>query len=61
MTEKDLHSIEKIIGYTFKNIHLLQQAFIRESYSIQDKEHQSNAALSWIGEATLTLFLILFV
>ena len=57
MTEQDLHDIEKVIGYTFKNIHLLQQAFIRESYSLQDREHQSNISLAWVGEATLYLIL----
>ena len=57
MTEQDLRKIQKIIGYTFKNIQLLQQAFIRESYILQDREHQSNEILKWVGESTLILIL----
>lgn len=57
MTEEDLRKIQKTIGYTFKNVQLLQQAFIRESYILQDREHQSNEALKWVGESTLALIL----
>lgn len=57
MTEENLRKIQKTIGYTFKNVQLLQQAFIRESYIAQDREHQSNEGLKWIGESTLTLIL----
>lgn len=55
MTEEDLKKIQKRIAYNFKNIHLLQQAFIRESYVLQDREHQSSEPLKWIGDTVLSL------
>ena len=44
--------IEKTIGYEFKNKDLLQQAFVRKSYS---EEHggQNNEVLEFIGDKAL--------
>lgn len=48
----DFCKIEKTIGYEFKNKDLLQQAFIRKSYS---EEHggQNNEVLEFIGDKAL--------
>ncbi len=53
----DLDSIQKTIGYKFENEDLLQQAFIRRSYS---EEHggQNNEVLEFIGDKALDLAVI---
>ena len=48
----DFSKIEQTIGYTFDNKDLLQQAFVRKSYS---EEHggQNNEVLEFIGDKAL--------
>lgn len=48
----DFSKIERTIGYTFGNKDLLQQAFVRKSYS---EEHggQNNEVLEFIGDKAL--------
>lgn len=48
----DFSKIEQTIGYTFENKDLLQQAFVRKSYS---EEHggQNNEVLEFIGDKAL--------
>ncbi len=53
----DLRSIEKTIGYEFDNIDLLQQAFVRRSYSIENGG-QNNEVLEFIGDKALDLAVI---
>lgn len=50
----DLNQIERTIGYRFENRDLLQQAFVRRSYS---EEHggQNNEVLEFIGDKALDL------
>lgn len=53
----ELESIQNTIGYKFKNLDLLQQAFVRKSYS---EEHggQNNEVLEFIGDKALDLAVI---
>lgn len=53
----ELSTIEQTIGYVFDNKDLLQQAFVRKSYS---EEHggQNNEVLEFIGDKALDLVVI---
>ena len=57
MEEKDLIFIQNQIGYNFQNTDLLQQAFIRRSYS---KEYggEDNEVLEFIGDKVLDLIVV---
>ncbi len=54
---EELNKIEQTIGYQFDNKDLLQQAFVRKSYSA---EHggQNNEVLEFIGDKALDLVVI---
>lgn len=54
MDRNDLSEIQKTIGYKFKNLDLLQQAFIRRSYS-KEKGGENNEVLEFIGDKVLDL------
>ena len=53
----NLTAIQKTIGYQFKNADLLQQAFIRRSYS-EENGGQNNEVLEFIGDKALDLVVI---
>lgn len=53
----DIKQIENTIGYTFKNKDLLQQAFVRRSYS-EEKGGQNNEVLEFIGDKALDFAVI---
>lgn len=53
----DFKKIESIIGYTFDNIDLLQQAFVRRSYSVENGG-QNNEVLEFIGDKALDFAVI---
>jgi len=53
----DFKSIQKTIGYEFENIDLLQQAFVRRSYS-EEKGGQNNEVLEFVGDKALDLAVI---
>lgn len=57
MEQKDFVFIQDQIGYNFQNADLLQQAFVRRSYS---KEHggEDNEVLEFIGDKVLDLIVI---
>ncbi len=57
MNNNDVKKIENVIGYTFKNKLLLQQAFIRKSYA---KEHggEHNEVLEFIGDKVLDVKIV---
>lgn len=57
MEQKDFVFIQDQIGYNFQNTDLLQQAFVRRSYS---KEHggEDNEVLEFIGDKVLDLIVI---
>ena len=52
MDNKDFKNIETLIGYEFDERMLLQQAFIRRSYS-QEHGGQNNEVLEFIGDKAL--------
>ena len=52
MTKEDLFFIENQIGYKFKNIDLLQQAFVRRSYA-KENGGEDNEVLEFIGDKVL--------
>ena len=56
----DFSKIEQTIGYTFENKDLLQQAFVRKSYS---EEHggQNNEVLEFIGDKALDFSVVLIM
>lgn len=57
MKKDDLRQIEDTIGYIFKNANLLQQAFVRKSYS-QDKGVENNEILEFLGDKALDVTIV---
>lgn len=57
MDRNDISAIQKIIGYEFHNSDLLQQAFIRRSYS-KEKGGENNEVLEFIGDKVLDLIVV---
>lgn len=57
MDKKELTIIENRIGYNFKNQDLLQQAFIRSSYS-KENGGEDNEVLEFIGDKVLDLTIV---
>ena len=53
----DIRRIENTIGYSFRNKDLLQQAFVRTSYS-QENGGQNNEVLEFIGDKALDFTVI---
>ncbi len=58
MTTEDLSFIQKQIGYEFKNKMLLQQAFIRRSYSQEHPNFKNNEVLEFIGDKALDFIIV---
>lgn len=57
MNAQELQFIQDQIGYTFKNTDLLQQAFVRRSYS-EENGGENNEVLEFIGDKVLDLFVV---
>lgn len=57
MDDQDLDNIETLIGYEFEERMLLQQAFIRRSYS-QERGGQNNEVLEFIGDRALDFVVV---
>ena len=57
LDNKDLNFIQDQIGYTFRNTDLLQQAFVRKSYSAENGG-QNNEVLEFIGDKVLDLMVV---
>ena len=60
MKQNNLMFIQSQIGYEFKNLDLLQQAFIRRSYS-EENGGENNEVLEFIGDKVLDLFAVKFL
>lgn len=58
--EYDTYKIENALGYHFHNQALLQQAFIRRSYS-EENGGQNNEVLEFIGDKALDLAVIIIL
>lgn len=57
MTNNDLRKIENLIGYEFDNLALLQQAFVRKSFS-EENGGENNEVLEFIGDKALDLAVV---
>lgn len=57
MNRNDLKEIENVIGYEFHNKDLLQQAFVRKSYS-EENGGENNEVLEFIGDKALDLTVV---
>ncbi len=58
MDNEDFAFIEEQIGYEFENKMLLQQAFIRRSYSQEHPESENNEILEFIGDKALDFIIV---
>ncbi len=60
MKSEERNNVQQRIGYTFENPDLLQQAFVRKSYS---EEHggENNEVLEFIGDKALDLAVVKFL
>ena len=56
LEEFDLLKIQRAIGYSFKNIGLLVQAFTRSSYSVENSGYENNEVLEFYGDVALNLY-----
>ncbi|MBR5923009.1 MAG: hypothetical protein IKZ59_04365 [Clostridia bacterium] len=57
MENRDLEIIQNRIGYTFKNLDLLQQAFVRKSYA-RENGGADNEVLEFIGDKVLDIVIV---
>lgn len=57
MTREELESVQNSIDYQFKNLDLLQQAFVRSSYSAE-YGGGDNEVLEFIGDKVLDLYVV---
>lgn len=57
MDNQDLQFIQNQIGYEFKNTDLLQQAFVRRSYS-KENGGEDNEVLEFIGDTVLGMVVV---
>lgn len=57
MQQKEFDEIQKKIGYEFDNLDLLQQAFIRRSYS-KENGGENNEVLEFIGDKALDFIVV---
>ena len=57
MDNKILEMIQGQIGYRFKNTDLLQQAFVRRSYS-KENGGENNEVLEFIGDKALDFIIV---
>lgn len=55
--QKIINDIQNIIGYTFKNQELLEQAFTRRSYSMENGG-EDNEVLEFIGDSALNMVMV---
>lgn len=57
MDNEDLRKIQDHIGYSFKNLDLLQQAFVRRSYA-KENDGEDNEVLEFIGDKALDIVIV---
>lgn len=58
MDQNVFSAIEQKISYQFKNKNILQQAFIRRSYSQENPQWQNNEVLELIGDSELNAYVV---
>ena len=54
LKKEEIKKIEKTIGYTFRDVTLLNQAFTRASYRDENFEERDNEVLEFFGDAILS-------
>lgn len=57
MNNDDLQEIQDRIGYNFRNVDLLQQAFVRRSYA-KENGGEDNEVLEFIGDKALDIVIV---
>lgn len=57
MDNRDFEIIQNRIGHTFKNLDLLQQAFVRKSYA-KENGGEDNEVLEFIGDKVLDIVIV---
>ena len=57
MNNHDLQQVEQLLEYEFNETMILQQAFIRRSYS-QEKGGENNEVLEFIGDKALDFIVV---
>ena len=60
MEESEFHFIQDQIAYNFKNLDLLQQAFVRRSYS-KENGGEDNEVLEFIGDKVLDFIVVKYL
>lgn len=60
MEQKDLNFIQNQIAYQFTNLDLLQQAFVRRSYS-EENGGEDNEVLEFIGDKVLDFIVVKYL
>lgn len=60
MEKKEFQFIQDQIGYDFKNLDLLQQAFVRRSYS-KENGGEDNEVLEFIGDKVLDFIVVKYL
>ena len=60
MTTEDLEFIQRKIDYRFKNVDLLQQAFVRRSFAKEDGGND-NEILEFIGDKALDIVIVKYL
>ena len=60
MEKEEFIFIQDQIGYQFKNLDLLQQAFVRRSYS-QENGGEDNEVLEFIGDRALDIVVVKYL
>lgn len=58
---KDYSTIEKNIGYTFKNKNLLKNALTHSSYVNEHKNEKDNERLEFLGDSVLSLIVSTYI
>ncbi|WP_019227132.1 ribonuclease III [Sedimentibacter sp. B4] len=60
---KELNEFEEIIGYSFKNIEILEKSLTHSSYSNEDKSYSkvNNERLEFLGDAVLSITVSRFI
>ena len=53
--------IEEIIGYRFKNVEFLEQAYTRRSYSNENQNAKNNEILEFVGDAVIKLYVTKYI
>lgn len=56
MDKLPIKDIQETIGYQFKNIRLLEQAFVRSSYANEHPDFEDNEKLEFFGDAALDYY-----